>query len=292
MKKLFLPVIVLLLFAACKKDTSNISNTTASKPLFGSTFTTDVAQPTYTDMVLAPRKPGENFDTYFAQWNSCGIEVKGPLAWNTLKYPTLQNGVPVVMSTISTYDGTSSLDGFNTGTDGNVFEVTQIFFGGLPSTGFQSDYDGYVQALDNWYANGSVGTEPTLSNALKTTYTAGGKVQTFTGKLIRVTTCSNLAIAPVTYPLPSPVAYPVPNLGNPIVVDSAINVHSNYLLFGTNGNITYAFHGTDGIFDGSTKIAASGSYTTTIGTGVFTFIGTIIRADGTIFQFKGTQDTN
>jgi hypothetical protein len=210
-----------------------------------------------------------------------------------VKYPTLVNGVPVVMSNISTYDGTSWLTAVNTGNDGNVFEVTQVYLGGLPSTGFQVDYDTYIQDWTTYFLNGSIGPAPQLSVVLKTTYSAGGNQQTFTGKLIRVTTGSNLAIAPVTYPLPtaSPVPPTIPNLGNAVISDP-LNVHSTYLLNGVGGNITYANPGIDGVSNGSIKAVAIGSYTNTAGTEIFHYWGTIERSDGTFFSFNVTQSTD
>jgi hypothetical protein len=173
-KQLILTSFIVLSLAACTKDKSAVSSLTSKSGLTNSKVNTRVIQPTYMDMTYVPPAAGQTYGHYFAQWNDCGIQVTEPLSWDFIKYPNLINGVPVVASNLTTYDGTSSVVVVNAGVDGNVFEVTQVYLGGLPSTGFQTDYDKYIQSWDTYYSNGGTGTEPQLSVMLNTSYSAGG----------------------------------------------------------------------------------------------------------------------
>ena len=163
------------LFACNKNDNTPVRLT--PKTATALKVTPNIAQPLYTVMNLAPRQPGENFDTYFLYWNGCLIKVTGPISYNYDVYPVITDGIPVVSSRLVTYDGTSFVNFVNSGTDGNVFEISQIFLGGVPSAGFTADYDSYVTAWDNWASSGSSGAEPSLSVTMKTTYTAQGGIK-------------------------------------------------------------------------------------------------------------------
>ena len=285
-------LVAIFLFSACSKETQ-----TTNKTNFSNNFTSVVTQPSYTDMVLQPRQPGENFDTYEAYWNNCLIKATGPLYYDMVKYPGLLNGVPVIPNEISTYDGTSRIGWLDTPTDGVGFEVTQTYLGGLPSTGYQTDFNAYTDLWRTWvnqFFNGqNPGPEPTLASTIKTSYSGPASQITYTGKFIRVTTGSGLAIAPVSYPLPQKQS--VPKVINLVVIAYDDSAHANvcYKLHGSNGNFTYADKGTviNGVFDFSSNVTvtAVGSYSQVTGY-VYHYTGTITRSDGTLLPFDTTED--
>lgn len=273
-KNLILSLCVLVGLAACQKENKGVTSNT-SKAKFNLTSNHDVSlPPAYTDLTLMPD------GSYEGYWNSCGIKITGNPAWDELKYPSLVNGVPVTAVNFSTYDGSSSIDYVNSGADGNVFQVSQIqvSLSEFNASGFNSDLGTYWGALDTWVSGGQVGTAPAIGTYVKDTYTTtvgGNQVKTYTGKLIRVTTGSHLAIATQSYPLPTATVVP----GNPInysIHDTAYN--QNYTVSGSYNELTSAKIN-------STSYAVSGTYKTTVGVGS-TLVGTIIRADGTQWNFN------
>jgi hypothetical protein len=282
MKKTSIIALAMILsLAACKKDASTVNTSGSAITLKQRNL---VVNNSYTDMVLLPRNPGENFDTYSAGWNSMNVKVYGPLSWNSQLYPTLANGVPLVGASITT-DENSSISVENSGPDGNVFEGTQGVLGFGSLNDFQTDIDKYYAADAAFYAAGSVGVPPAIGDYVMNSYTASETIS-FTGKLIRVTTGSGVAIASIGYPLPTAVK----STGLPSTYfyindpDQVNHVNVKYALYGTNGSCT---QGT--IENTSTAIVVTGSYTY-LGNGVFQFWGTVIRTDGTSFSFNITDN--
>jgi len=155
---------MLMGLAACQKENKGVT----SAPKVKLTARHDASlPPAYTD-------PDLNSDgSYTGYWNGCGIRITNP-AWDQVKYLTLTNGVPVMAGGISTYDGTSTIDAANTGSDGNVFQVAQIL-GALTSSntsGFLYDLANYMGVFDQWITNGlNPATEPKLSDYVKDSYT-------------------------------------------------------------------------------------------------------------------------
>ena len=97
--------IVAITFGACKKD---LTTQTAQEPKSAtSKLKTNVATPSYyyRDLTLQPRRPGENFDTYTANFGLAVIKVTGSPSWDTNAYPDLVNGVPTVGASIAAAPG-------------------------------------------------------------------------------------------------------------------------------------------------------------------------------------------
>jgi hypothetical protein len=219
--------------------------------------------------------------SYTAYWNDCLIRVTNP-AWDQVKYPTLVNGVPVLAGSLNTYDGTSSVDVANSGFDGNVFQVTQIYVSLITfnTDAFNSDLSSYDSSLQTWMNNGQTGTRPNIGTYIKDSYTmtvGTDQVKTYTGKLIRVTTGSHLAIATMSYALPT--AQTVSNnLTGGMIYDAAYNQY--YSIKGSDNIITSAIRST-------VSYPVSGTYQME-SNGIISLIGTIIRADGSKFTFDTT----
>ncbi|MGN6181850.1 MAG: hypothetical protein ACTHNW_21900 [Mucilaginibacter sp.] len=269
-KKFTLLVCMIAILASCQKENQK---TSVSSPALNKKHLS--LAPMYTDMTL-------NSDgSYTAYWNSCLIRVTSP-AWDLVKYPALVNGVPVLAGSLTTFDGTSSIDVVNSGFAGNVFQVTQVFMSltSFDVDGFNSDLAKYDSAFNTWIDNGQTGTRPDITSYIKDSYTVtigSGQIKTFTGKLIRVTTGSNLAIADLSYPIPADGSTPAGTFSARLN-DAAYQ--TTYAIYGSKDLITSATIG-------STSYPASGSYTTD-SVGNITAIGTIIRSDGTKFNFNIT----
>jgi hypothetical protein len=193
----------------------------------------------------------------------------------------LVNGVPVRAENITT-SGTCSIDAANTGPDGNVFQVTQaaISLTTFNSDAFNNDLLDFFDSFNTWVSDGQIGSVPDVSSYVKDSYTmtvGSNQVNTYTGKLIRVTTGSNLAIADMSYPLPTAHAVP----GNP----------ESFPVYDAPNNKYYAVSGSYNVINaakiGTTNYTASGTYSTQMvgGSLVITASGTIIRADGSKFFF-------
>jgi len=274
-KNLILSLCMLVGLAACQKENKGVT----SAPKVKLTAKHDASlPPAYTDMTLM------SDGSYEAVWNGCSIKVTGTPAWDRVKYPTLTNGVPVQTSDLGTYDPSNWIDYANTGSDGNVFLVSQIQIS-LVSTntsGFLYDLANYIGIFDQWITNGlNPATEPKLSDYVKDSYTVtsgASQVNTYTGKLIRVTTGSHLAIATMSYPLPTAQTVP----GNPLTGGT---------IYDASYNQYYSMKGSYNVLTSATQNLAnhpvSGTYKLGTG-GVYTLIGTIIRADGTNFNFNTT----
>jgi len=287
-KNLLLPLFALLSLAACKKDAEKQPLTSAD-PKTDSHKTINTVMPTYVDLTLVPRQAGENFDTYQGYWNDCGIKVRGPLVYNAQKYPTLVNGVPVSSMSITTFDGTSAVDYSNTGPDGSVFAVTQVYMGYTDFAGFRSDLNLYFNALDIYNQTDRSGPQPLISDAVKDSYTTSSSAKTYVGKLIRVTTGSNLAIATYNYALPTSTTPSIQPLGDAVWTDPLDN--KQYLLHGDHGVVTSCQAIVNGVASGST-LNVSGSYTAnTPNSQNFHIWGSLIRANGSAVNFNFNQDT-
>jgi hypothetical protein len=298
-KPLIITMIMLLGLSACQKEASNVKSASANEALTSASkknLGTDVTQQQVVPMTLIARQPGETFDTYEAIYNGVGVKVTGPLSRDLGKYPGIVDGVPVFGNLMSTYGVEASISSVNSGPDGNVFEVYVPILGGVASSQFTTDMNNYITGYSNWAnsVNPSPSTTPLLFNYVKTSYTSGdGKIVTYTGKLVLTTTGSGLAIAPVTYPLPGQTVASVGNL-SVIILDPNISTAS-YQLNGVNCNFT---SGIEGVYNGtttttnftnSTNVVVTGTYTSTPGTGIYHYWGTVIRPDGTSFNFNITQ---
>lgn len=261
---------------ACQKE--NASTTSTEKTNFHLKSIHDATlPPTYTDLTLM------SDGSYQGVWNSCSIKVTHP-SWDQVKYPTLQNGVPVVAEGMSTYDGSSWIDASNTGTSGNVFQVSQIIgslaYTAFNSTDFHSDIAKYATAVNTWISGGQLGPIPDISTYVMGTYTTTvgtSQVKTYTGKLIRVTTGSHLAIANMSYPLPAANTVPTNQLTFNITDPST---GQSYAVKGSHDVLTSATE-----YGTTTSRTITGTYTID-SVGNITAIGTIIRADGTTFNFN------
>jgi hypothetical protein len=277
--------LMLLSLTACQKESNQTQIVPSSKMATG-LMTPAVNQP---PAVVIMNLVGTN--TYQGYFHGSGIQITGPVAYDDVKYPTVVDGIPAFVESMSTYDGASVLTSENSGTEGNVFSVSVPILGGLPSTGFQTDFDSYSAAWNTW-ADGDMSnsTMPLLQSYLKTSYSQVGHSITYTGKVIRVTSGSGVALTEITYPLPTAAtATSAPNLGGFCITDPN-NATIQYLLSGTDDIINNAAEGINNNYSANIYATVTGSYKHTNGTGIFHCWGTIIRPDGTSFKFDSTQD--
>ncbi|MFC0517260.1 hypothetical protein ACFFGT_23825 [Mucilaginibacter angelicae] len=283
MKKQLLWALMLLLagFSSCQKDSFKPAATSNPAP---DKVKTNVTNPTYryVDLVLQARKPGENFDTYMAQgFGPAPLIVTGTPSWNSDMYPVLQNGVPGVQYGITAADGYNSAVTNDLGS-GSFVETTGTFLG-FNAAVFRADVASYNQKesiFEALFLNGTVptGLPPMISDYVKATYDQPGIITT-TGKVIRVTTGSHWAIATIDYPLPA-VSNASPS--NPLflggVTDPA-NPNKLYHVFGFGGKITKV--------SPDEANSASGTYTATSNSFIYTVTITVVRKDGTSFTWTG-----
>ncbi|AYL98409.1 hypothetical protein [Mucilaginibacter celer] len=278
-----------LLFAAAftscsKNELKSVDASTAGK----NQPKPNSVQPTYSyvDLILQPRQAGETYDTYKATWGSADIKLMGTPSWNTVKYPTLQNGVPAFGGAYAAYVGANSVD-FNISGEEDIITVTA---GSTPFFNFQAfhkDLGTFQDSLESWHKRNDpkpmpdTTSYPLIYNYVKLSYTDPNTPHliTTTGKLIRVTTGSHLAIATINYPLPkaqgSTATYPT-FLGG---VPHPENHNQFYHIFGTDGKITK-------INDSDCK-SASGTYTATTNQFIFNVNVTIVKNDGTTVTYSG-----
>lgn len=265
---------MLLGLAACQKESNNTSTPKPAATKIALKSKSLVAQgPSYTDMSLVSP------NTYQAIWHGVGVQVTGDISYDMVKYPTLVNGIPVLVSTtnISTYGTYAWLDSHDGSPDGNVFAVCVPILGGLPSPQFDTDYNSFTIAVNNWATGGGdPSTTPILNTYVQTSYSGEGGSITYTGKLIKVTTGSGLAIADVNYPLPATSVAESPMTCS--LYDSSTG--QSYNLAGSHNIITSA------TLNG-TKHTVSASYSID-SVGDITVIGSIIRSDGSTFNFDTT----
>lgn len=273
--------IVAITFGACKKD---LTTQTAQEPKSAtSKLKTNVATPSYyyRDLTLQPRQPGENFDTYTANFGLAVIKVTGSPSWDTNAYPNLENGVPTAGASISATPGYNAFVTMGNGTaGGDAFVVTVGVLGAFDGIKFQSDISKYRDARNAYEKDPDNTPLPLIWNYVSGSYSTQANVVNTPGKLIRVKTGSHWAIASMDYPLPAYTAgTDYETVGN--VADPA-SPGTYYTLDGRNGKLK-----TDTRTPG---VTAYGNYTHGAGTSIYHFYGTIKRANGTTFTFDITQD--
>ncbi|PWK78690.1 hypothetical protein LX99_01138 [Mucilaginibacter oryzae] len=292
-KKLFLFGAICLIagLASCTKELAKTNNLPVSSGNIVKTNTSTA--PTYVDMEIVPRKPGENFDTYHADFKGSSIYLIGPPVYNQAKYPVLVNGIPAYGQGMYG-ENFATIEYQNLGPDANVFEVSQTLFSYTDVTALHNDMETYLKAVNTWVKNNSTGAQPLISSYIKNSYTvSAGGVNIFTGKVIMVTTGSHVALADISYPLPSAATYGIPSTF--IDVPDPANSSTHYFLQGTkglisSGNVAY-LSGT--VYTNGPAITVSGSYTqVTPNSGDFHSVGTIIRLDGSIFRFDQVANSN
>jgi hypothetical protein len=279
---------MLLSLGACKKDASNV-NQAPSATLKPRSLQ---LSHNYIDMTLMPKPAGQLYDTYQGVWQGLQITVIGPLSWDFQKYPTLVNGVPLVGASINTSIGSDSyVSEQNSGPDGNVFAGSEGVLSGGNYAQFQSSLDNYYNALDNYFDANASGTPPLIGDYVSSSYASLPGFVVFTGKLIRVTTGSNVAIADISYPLPvAAISTTIPNVGLTLFdPDTVGHAGIEYYINGVTGTMKSATAVKNG--GAGVNVVVSASYTKQYGA-VYHCWGTIIRTDGTSFSFDFTEDVS
>jgi len=156
----------------------------------------------------------------------------------------------------------------------------------------QSSLDNYYQALDNYFDADASGAPPLIGDYVSSSYASLPGFIVFTGKLIRVTTGLNVAIANIGYPLPTASPITIQNLSVQINdPDAAGHAGLTYDLSGTKGAFNTAIVGINNNYTNSKSVVISGSYAEASPTSTtWHYWGTIVRTDGTSFSFNITQD--
>jgi hypothetical protein len=269
-------------FSSCQKDSFKPVNDETGT---GKTTKVNTVQHDYVDLVLQTRQPGVTYDTYKCVFSGTEITVTGSASWSTVKYPTLTNGVPAFgLGYSAPYPNTVT---FYTSYDEDFFTLSIATVSVPNITAMHDDIQKYNHAIDVWNAKNSVDPAffpfnpyPLSYDYIKPTYTDPNTgMVNVTGKLIRVTTGSHLALAPVDYPTP---AIAPPSSANPIFlggVADPLNPNKLYHIYGVSGNIT-KLNASDGK-------SASGTYTATGNQFIFNVNVTIVRTDGTTFSYTG-----
>jgi hypothetical protein len=289
MKKQLILILAVMLMGllSCQKEKEVKAPAESSSP---NKLRVNVVQPTfyYVDLTLQPRQPGETFDTYYAYYHNEKITVRGNPVYNTSVYPTLVNGVPTQGGSLGV---TTIADAISTSTSGDqqVFALTVGSTGNFNFQAFQADFDKYNTAMDNYIKN--TASYPIAYDYIKATYTSAAGFNTYSGKLIRVTTGSHWAIATIDYPVPARSA--------PTISDTFIYISDpdparpsiSYQLRGIKGNIANASVGINGQY-GNTLVPVTGAYTAISSSFTLHYYGTLFRTDGTSFTFDMTGDVN
>jgi hypothetical protein len=296
MKKQLLWGMLLLMagFSSCRKDSFKPVNDESST---SKNTKVNVVQPTYTyaDLILQPRQPGENFDTYKGIWSGQEVKVIGTPSWYQAGYPTLVDGAPAFGASYGVYNNANFITSYTVGAQD--FFTLSIGAISLPNiTALRSDLDSYSNAIDIWVAKSSVDADfypnnpyPNPYDYIKNSYTDQmGHFVNVTGKLIRVTTGSHWALASIDYPSPKPLPPPAPQIigGVPDPNDPTLY----YVLSGTGNAITSVKTVKNGVDYPMTGVSATGSYTHTNGTFIYHVTVTIHRSNGTTFSFTGDLD--
>jgi hypothetical protein len=289
MKKQLLWGMLLLMagFSSCRKDSFKPVNDESST---GKNTKVNVVQHDYVDLVLQPRQPGATYDTYKCIFSGTEVTVTGSPSWSTVKYPTLINGVPAFsMGYSAIYPNTVS---FYTSYDEDFFTLSIATVSVPNIQAMHDDIQKYNHAIDVWNAKNSVdpvffpsNPYPLSYDYIKPTYTdANTGMVNVTGKLIRVTTGSHLALAPVDYPTPSiaPPALP----GTYAYIKDDLYPSITYELLGAKG----IYSSTGRILNTSTTVSVYATYSATSTPGVYHSVGTITRVDGSQFTFDNTED--
>lgn len=266
-------------FSACKKDIAKAPEATPVK----TKQKVNVVDPgTVIELTLAPRQPGENFDTYLGNWGGVSVKVHGTPSWNHDLYPNLVNGVPCTGVSYSVGDQNQISGSTAGGQDFFIVGVATATFSAHVLPTFNSDVSSYANAFNAYFVSQPANTTiPPASNFVMVNYGDGSTGYVYvTGKLIRITTgTSHFAFASVGYPTPVPPALDDANLMNYISITDPAFPSMHYELFCGYG---YIYH------TQLPNTKATGTYTTA-GT-VFHFVGTITRADGSTFPFDITTD--
>jgi len=289
MKKQLLWGVLLLAagFTSCKKDSFKPVNNESGT---GKNTKVNVVQHDYVDLVLQPRQPGVTYDTYKCVYSGTEVTVTGSASWSTVKYPTLTNGVPAFGLGYSAANPNAV--SFYTSYDEDFFTLSIATVSVPNIQALQADIQKYNHAIDVWNAKNSVDPAffplnpyPLSYDYIKPTYTDPNTgVVNATGKLIRVTTGSHLALAPVDYPTPS------------IAPPSLPGTYA-YIKDDLYPSITYELHGDKGIYSSigtilntSTTVSVYATYSATSTPGIYHSVGTITRVDGSRFTFDNTED--
>jgi len=264
-------------FTACKKDLVKTPDKTPNN----TKQKVNVVDPgTVVELTLAPRQPGENFDTYLGNWGGVSVKMQGTPVWDHDKYPNLVNGVPCTGSGYSVGDQNQITTSSAGGQDFFIVYVATASFNAYVQN-FTSNVSSLASAYNNMLPNSPITTMPVASDFVKVTYGDGNTgYVAVTGKLIRITTgTSHFAFATVGYPTPAPVTVDDANLMNWYTLTDPSFPSMHYQLFCGNGRIYHTQ---------LPNVQATGTYTF-VGT-VYHFIGTITRADGSTFPFDVTID--
>ncbi|GAA3971947.1 hypothetical protein [Mucilaginibacter dorajii] len=297
MKKQLLLLGAIALFlglTSCKKELAKTADVTKKDSKLS--VNTLPAQ-TYNELTLIPRKAGENYDTYYTTFHGSNVYVTGNALYDQDKYPTLVNGQPCYAESMYS-DNEGAIDFFNTGTDGNVFQISQGHWVYTDYTQMVTDFDNYFKAENTYIKNGATGVEPSIFTYVKDNYksSSGSSLSPYlyVGKLIRVTTGSHWAVAELEYPLPS--ALPVATPSTFIDVADPVNSAIHYFLQGVKGAISQgniATRNASGSWSTGAAVDVSGLYfQVTPGSGNYHSMGSIVRPDKTIFRFDQTANTN
>ncbi|WP_184544053.1 hypothetical protein [Mucilaginibacter sp. FT3.2] len=280
MKKNLLLFGALALFfhlTSCKKDIGKPAASTSTET--GSKLKVNtLPAPAYNDLALIPRKPGENFDTYHGYFHGSSVYVVGPPVYDVSKYPTLVNGIPAYAQSMYADNG-ASIDFQNTGTDGNVFQVTQTQFAYTDRSAIQKDEESYFTAFNSWVQTDQSTAPPTIFTYVKPEYKSatGAGVSIYTGKIICVTSGVHFGLAEINYPLPA--SSPTPPATTTFLggVLDPITGHM-YHVWGFNGIVNRV----------PDALSIKGTYTPTSNRFIFNVNITIVKKDGTSFAFVGT----
>ncbi|MBB6129275.1 hypothetical protein [Mucilaginibacter lappiensis] len=161
---------------------------------------------TVNELTLAPRQPGENFDTYLGSWGGVSVKMQGTPVWDHDKYPNLVNGVPCMGQGYGVGDQNQITTSSAGGQDFFIVYVATASFDAYVLN-FKSNVSSLASAYNNMLPNSPIITMPVASDFVKVTYGDGSTgFVAVTGKLIRITTgTSHFAFATVGYPTPAPV---------------------------------------------------------------------------------------
>jgi hypothetical protein len=270
--------ILIVGLTSCKKENSKVADSPGSKNGPKLTVNT-LPAPTYNELFLIARKPGENYDTYYTTFHGSNVYVTGSPIYDQDKYPTLANGQPCYAQGMYS-DNEGAIDFYNTGTDGNVFQISQGHWIYTDYTQMTTDFVNYFNAQNTFIKNGAIGVEPSIFNYVKDNYKSSSNSSLdpyiYIGKLIRVTTGSHWAVAEVNYPLPAAASTTHPTT---IFLDGVPDPTTGYIYH------IWGYHGlVNRVPD---ALSVGGSYTPTANPFVFNVNITIVRKDGSFFNYVG-----
>lgn len=285
-------------FSACQKE-STVSTVT---PLLTKKTGTQLQVPaaTYynTDYNAGPPV------SYTGSFHGCNFSIGG-IYYNSSLYPNLVNGVPLY-GTIQPTDPGCSIDIVST-SSGTIFSswVTTAPAGSLDAgkKQYRTDLEKYFAAETKYQKGGGAVNAPSIFDYVKQDYgstgTSTGPTQptVYTGKLIRITSGSNVAIGEITYPIPASTTSSAIGQGYILVLDP-LDHTILYQVWGNNGKLTYSLIGSTPDQGASyqmtgTQLMSNGTYNfPQPGTSIIHGIGTIVRQDDSSFSFDITQDNS